>query len=178
MLTQNTSNNKDQEAFFFINFKCARCFKKKLSGKPINQNQIFSSGPLPPCQPVHMGARYKKTLGEPCVEVWPRPAKLSNKQFTKKLSTGLLWWRLLAEIAARWRYRLPIKNLTSHYESPFCVSFTFSIDQEACRRLYWAKKILSSLLTFMVILLYTTGLVLNISMLKKCNCNSTFTFQP
>ena len=41
-----------------------------------------------------------------------------------------------AEIAARWCFRLPIKDLTQHYNSRFCVSFNFFIDQEARIRLY------------------------------------------
>ena len=41
------------------------------------------------------------------------------------LSTGLPWHRLLPNIAARWRYRLPMENLTAHYNSQFCVSFNF-----------------------------------------------------
>ena len=43
-------------------------------------------------------------------------------------STGLLCCWSLAQIAARWRYRLPIKNLTLHYNSQFCVIFNFCID--------------------------------------------------
>ena len=43
--------------------------------------------------------------------------------------------RSLAEIAARWRCRLHIKNLTPHYNSEFCVSFHFCVDQEDGRRL-------------------------------------------
>ena len=40
-----------------------------------------------------------------------------------------------AEIAARWPYRLPIKNLTPQNKRQFCVSLLFCIDQEAHRRL-------------------------------------------
>ena len=36
-----------------------------------------------------------------------------------------------AKNAARWRYRLPIKNLTVYYNSQFCISFHFSFGQEA-----------------------------------------------
>ena len=35
------------------------------------------------------------------------------------------------KIATRWRYRLPINNLTAHYNSQFCVSFHFGFAQEA-----------------------------------------------
>ena len=35
------------------------------------------------------------------------------------------------KITARWRHRLPIKNLTAHYDSQFCVSFYFCFAQEA-----------------------------------------------
>ena len=38
--------------------------------------------------------------------------------------------------AARWRYRPPIKNLTSHYNSQFCDSFHCCFLQEAQKRLW------------------------------------------
>ena len=38
------------------------------------------------------------------------------------LSTGIARRCLIAKIAARLRYRLPIKNLTPHYNSQFCDS--------------------------------------------------------
>ena len=41
-----------------------------------------------------------------------------------------------AEITARWRYRPPIKNLTSHYDSQFCVSFHCCFLKEAQQRLW------------------------------------------
>ena len=41
-----------------------------------------------------------------------------------------------AEIAARWRYRPPIKNMTAHYDSQFCVSFHCCLLQEAPNRLW------------------------------------------
>ena len=41
------------------------------------------------------------------------------------LSTGLTRRRSPLKIAARWRYRLPIENLTAHYNSQFCVIFLF-----------------------------------------------------
>ena len=46
------------------------------------------------------------------------------------LATCLTWRRLPAEIAARWRCRLPIKNLTPYYSRQFCVSFHCWMDQE------------------------------------------------
>ena len=44
--------------------------------------------------------------------------------------------RFPAEIAARWRYRPPIKNMTAHYNSQFCVSFHCCFLQEAQKRLW------------------------------------------
>jgi hypothetical protein len=41
-----------------------------------------------------------------------------------------------AEIAARWRYRPPIKNMTAYYNSQFCVSFHCCFLQEAQKRLW------------------------------------------
>ena len=41
------------------------------------------------------------------------------------LSTGLPLRQLSEKIAARWPCKLPIKNLTPHYNSQFCVSFNF-----------------------------------------------------
>ena len=35
------------------------------------------------------------------------------------------------ETAARWRCGPPIKNVTAHYNGPFCVSFHFCFDLEA-----------------------------------------------
>ena len=77
--------------------------------------------------------RYKKNpSGNTLAELRQRLRKSSIKQFTIKcfflfliFSRGLPRWRSPAEIAARWRYRPPIKNLTAHYNSPFCVSFSF-----------------------------------------------------
>ena len=45
-------------------------------------------------------------------------------------------WRFPAEIAARWRYRATIKNMTAHYDSQFCVSFHCCFLQEAQKRLW------------------------------------------
>ena len=41
-----------------------------------------------------------------------------------------------AEIAARWRYRPPIKNMRAHYNSQFCVNFHCVLLQEAQKRLW------------------------------------------
>ena len=62
------------------------------------------------------------------LKVFP-PSKFLN------LSTGLLRWRSPKKIAAKWRYRLPIKNMTPHHNSQFCVCFNFCVDLEVCRRL-------------------------------------------
>ena len=51
--------------------------------------------------------------------------------------------RSSTEIAARWRYRPPIKNITAHYNNQFCVSFHCCFLQEAQKRLWkclnWAE---------------------------------------
>ena len=51
------------------------------------------------------------------------------------LSRSLTRQRTPAQIADRWRYRPPIKNLTAHQNSPVSVSFHFCLYQEAQRRL-------------------------------------------
>ena len=55
-----------------------------------------------------------KSLREPGAKVWPRRSKLSKKR-----------QRLSMEIAARWRYRLPIKNLTPHTAVSFVSALIF-----------------------------------------------------
>ena len=65
----------------------------------------------------------KKSLREPRAKSRPWSPKLFNKKFTKKLfvlkflilSTGLPRGQSPAEIAPRWCYWLPIRNLTPHY---------------------------------------------------------------
>ena len=47
-----------------------------------------------------------------------------------RLHTDLPRRRSLPKIAARWRYRLPSKNLTAHYNSQLCVSFHLGFAQE------------------------------------------------
>ena len=49
--------------------------------------------------------------------------------------------RFPAEIAARWRYRPPIKNMTAHYNSQFCVRFHCCLLQEAQNCLLRLKKL-------------------------------------
>ena len=51
----------------------------------------------------------------PPAEVQPRAVIFLSKFLT--LSTGLLWRRSLPKIAAIWRYRLSINNLTAHYNN-------------------------------------------------------------
>ena len=57
-------------------------------------------------------------------------------------------WRFPAEIAARWRYRPSIENMTAQYNSQFCVSFHCCFLQEAQKRLWTclngAEKLFSS----------------------------------
>ena len=48
----------------------------------------------------------------------------TNSKFLN-LSTGLPRRQSPQKIAVKWRYKHPIKNLTAHYNSNFCVSFHF-----------------------------------------------------
>ena len=96
-------------------------FPKKDIGKTKQNWATFLV--LPPPHPSsqaspHGGQDIKNSFREPCAKVLPRPPKVSNKQHTKQKS----WFCTQAQkIAARWRCRLPIKNLTPHYNSHFCV---------------------------------------------------------
>ena len=53
---------------------------------------------------------------------------LKNKKKNKKMQSP-------PETAARWRCGTFIKNLTAHYNIQFCVSFQFSFEWKAFRRL-------------------------------------------
>ena len=80
---------------------------------------------------------------DPCAKVCQPVPRLCKKLFSKKdfskspdLVRRPTAAALPAKIAAIWcSCRLPIKNLIPHYNSHFCVSFHFSIDQEAGRGL-------------------------------------------
>ena len=91
--------------------------KFKKIWKPINHRQIFNCGPKRPRHPAKKHTRYWKLPRVPPAEVWPRPRKQCNNLFTQFLflilSTGLPRCRLPPKIAARWRYRLPMGNLTA-----------------------------------------------------------------
>ena len=109
--------------------------------------------------------------GYTLAEVRPRPRKRCNNYFTKTffskfliLSTGLPRRRSPPKNAARWRCRLPIENLTAHYDSQFCVSFYFFC-QEAQKRLWTIILFISQMRAGFF--LYTTGLVITRWMLKK-----------
>ena len=79
----------------------------------------------------------ENSLSKPRAKLRPRLWKLFSKRHLKKnihipkLSTGLLQRKLLLKIAARWRYRLHIKNLTGQYNDQFCVNLNFCFAQEA-----------------------------------------------
>ena len=78
----------------------------------------------------------ENSLSEQCVELWPRLGKWFSKQPSTKVFLlakipELVYRIATALIAARWPYRLPVKNLTVHYNSQFCVSFHFCFAQEA-----------------------------------------------
>ena len=91
---------------FPIDLKCPQCFKKKLKGKQINQTQIYSGGP-PAC--AH-GVKYKqKYLIEPCAKVCQSCQSSLMRLYLKLFFPDLV--------------HRPIRNLTPHYNSQFCVSF-------------------------------------------------------
>ena len=91
---------------------------------------------LPP-QPYFMSL--KNSFSEPHAELRPRLQKWFYKHPSKKLvfseflnlSKEVLRRPLPPKIASRWHYRLPIKNLTVHYNSQFCVTLIFCFAQEA-----------------------------------------------
>ena len=59
------------------------------------------------------------------------------------LSKGLSRRGLLPKVAARWRYRLPIKNVTAHYNSQFCDSINFVLfrkPENASKRVWIGPK--------------------------------------
>ena len=83
--------------------------------------------------------RCKKKKFYPPAEVRPRPQNGCINYFTKRffsskfliLPPGLPRRRSSPKIAARWRYRLPSKSLTAHYNSQCFVSFHRCFDQDA-----------------------------------------------
>ena len=78
---------------------------------------------------THGGQDMKNSLSEPYTKVRHLTSNLLKVLFSKFLilSTGLMRRRSPEKIADRWRYRLPIKNLTPHYNSQFCVSILFFV---------------------------------------------------
>ena len=142
-------------------------------------NSDFKSGPPHLACLYTWGEDIQKSLREPHAKIRPQPRNLSNKQFTKSffffskfhiLFACLPRRRSPAELTAGWRYRLPIKNWTPHYNNQFCISFLFCYNQEARFNVYKHVKIgpkinLVHCKLLWWCLLYTAGLVLNISML-------------
>ena len=114
---------------------------KQKKRKPINWTQIFCG----PKNPGRTAKNKQKKLdienswGTLPAEVQPRPRKqcinfCTTSFFLFKfliLSTGLPRRPSPPKIASRWRYSLPIENLTAHYNSQFCVSFHFCFCREA-----------------------------------------------
>ena len=113
--------------FFSINLKSHQCFNKKKF-KPINWTQIFNCGRKRPtkktssyCKIIEVTQSGKFSRRSSVITILP-------KLFFSKsliLSTGLQRRQSPPQITARWRYRLPMKNLTAHYNIQFCVSFHF-----------------------------------------------------
>ena len=114
-------------------------FKTFFFVLPIRRSQIFNCGSKRPDAPEKNTLDIQNSQGVP-----PRKSNRSRRSsvlffilnvflFSKFLilSTGLLRRRLPPKIAARWRYRLPIENLTAHYNTQFCVSFNFWFCQKA-----------------------------------------------
>ena len=94
---------------------------------------MFGGGtPLPPPAFYFTSIDIENSFSE------PQPPKGSRSILLKViffkfliLFRGLPRRRSPAEIAARWRYRLPITNMTAHYDGQFCESFNFCFYQEA-----------------------------------------------
>ena len=105
---------------FPIDLKSPQYFNKQDIEKTKKKKKMgldFRLWTSRPGEPHHIG------------KLWPQPRKESNKHFTIKkiliFFTGLPRRWLPEDIAARWCYRLPIKNLTPHYNSQICVTFHF-----------------------------------------------------
>ena len=91
--------------------------------------------------------------------------------------------RSLAEIAARWHYRPPIKNMTSHYNSQFSVSVHCCFLQEAQKRLWTclngAETQFSSLQIFIEVFSYKELVYFPTSVCwNKIKSNPISTFPP
>ena len=120
-------------------------FQKKSYRKNKKNGLRFSIVDLrAPWAPYFMSLDIENSLSEPRVELRWRLRKWFAKHPSKtfffskflNLCPGLPRRRSQPKIAARWRYRPPIKNLTSHYNSQFCVSFHCCFFQEAQKRLW------------------------------------------
>ena len=130
---------------FSIDRKCPQCFKIKFMTKTNKSNSDLLWWTFPPSKPTKqsMSLHIENSFSEPPPDVRPRPPKGSTKHPTKSFfsSKFLIWFRglprrrLPPKINARCNYRPPIKNMTAHYNSPFCVSFHFCFHQEAQKRL-------------------------------------------
>ena len=133
---------KDREHLFCVEPNFLQCLVKKLFAK---KQRIF----FYKINRISIASLYtegSKILKMPLVRLVPKSVILFLSRLISNLievfsKVSDLVHRptaavLPAIIAARWHYRLPIKNLTPHYKSQFGVSFNFCIDQEASRRLW------------------------------------------
>ena len=103
--------------------------------------------PRPPCL-YTQGARYKKNPSLSLVSKFVcayQLSKLSFEAFLKSISSfktnylvhRLLWRQLPTQIAARYRCRLPIKNLTSRYNSKLSFLFGSGSSQMSINMSKW-----------------------------------------
>ena len=123
-------------------FLCWTQFSTDKNGKTKENGSIFYNiNPISLATFHTRGERYQKFLSEPCAKVLQPVPKLSNKQFTNSflflffVTPGLVHRPTAPAVskeknATRWRYGLPITNLTPHYNSQFCFSFIFVLIRE------------------------------------------------
>ena len=113
--------------FFQLTLSLLDVSINKIWGK-LEKNEPDLKWWTPQASPAspHRRQDIENSLSEPCKELRPRPWKGSNKPFTQKNFLKLLIWstglprrRSPVEIAATWRYRLPIINFTPHYNIDF-----------------------------------------------------------
>ena len=100
------SNTVVYTQLFSTDLKSPQCLKNKIWGNPY--------------KPHHMGGK-KIPLVSPAWSSGRGRGRIQTSKLLQKiskfliLSTGLPWRQSLTEIAARWHCRLPIQNLTPHY---------------------------------------------------------------
>ena len=120
-------------------------FQKIVIAKTNKLNSDFNWG-TPPSKPTkcHQSTSLSRSLSHAFADTDPRMPNMTSEAFyllpccysSSCCSCLCCYLQAPAKIAARLRYRPPIKNRTAHYDSQFCVSFNFCFYQEAQKRLY------------------------------------------